>query len=195
MVRIEYKRSKALLVFGFFGVCALLFAWIFVSPEDFAHIRRARWLSGDLGRWVFLPIFLLSSGILALRAAMIVVGDNLALEMTSTHLRLNGFWGCKQVRWSDVRGVKLEGNTGAAQLAVMTRTSGDFGNGKIRLPLGLAGLSEGQILGLLSAIDERRKTPTGADGHFARTQAGGSGDGGPTAPITAAGPSFGRKQI
>jgi hypothetical protein len=92
MVRVEYKRGKALMVFGFFGLCALLFAWLFVSPEDFSNIRKARWLTSGFGRWTFLPIFLLATGVCALRAGMFAVGDAMAVEMTSTHLRLNGFW-------------------------------------------------------------------------------------------------------
>ena len=189
MVRIEYKLGKTLLVFAFFGVCALLFAWIFVSPENFTHIRKARWLTSGFGRWVILPVFLASTGFLALRAAMLAVVDRVAVEITSTHLTLNGLWGRKHVRWSDVRGVELESNTGQAQLAVLTRSGGDFlGNGKIRVPVRLAGLGDLQLLELVDAIENRCKSPAVEQAHRVDELSA-------PAPAVAVRPSFGRKQV
>src|SRR3990170_3482140 len=100
MMRVEYRLGKTLLVSAFFGVFALLLLWIFISPDDFVNIRRARWLTSGFGRYAVLPVFLTVTGLLSLRAASFVFGDRVALEMTSAELRLNGYWGRKAVRWS-----------------------------------------------------------------------------------------------
>ena len=169
------------------------------------NIRRARWLTSGFGRYAVLPVFLAVAASLSLRAAWFALGDRVALEMTSAELRLNGYWGRKAVRWSEIRGFRLESNTGQPQLAVETSTGGDWGNGKIRLPLGLAGLSHVELARLFELLEERRtaaqqpSSRVDPDGVINRYLAGrAAGEVGATAaavPMPAARHAFGRKQV
>lgn len=147
MQRIQFNRGRTLLAIVFFASGVAFFVFAFFNPEEFANVRRGRWMASEFGRTIPLPILTVACAVLAVRAMNIALFNPVAVEFTSTHLRLNSFWGMKEVPWSQVSRVGAQWYMKHPQLCVETR------EGKtIKVPLGGTDFDPNRTGELLEAI-------------------------------------------
>jgi hypothetical protein len=163
--RIQFNRGRTLLAIAFFASGVAFFVFAFLNPEEFANARRGRWMASEFGRTIPLPILTVACAALAVRAINLALFNPVAVEFTSTSLRLNSFWGMKEVPWSQVSRAGAQWYMKHPQLCVETRA------GKtIKVPLGGTDFDPDRTGELLQAIFIRAglaspSAPTGTRGN------------------------------
>ena len=167
MERIQFSRGRAFGAALFFGFGVLFFVFAFLSPEEFATARRGRWIASDFGHEFLVPLLTLACVAMTARALYVALINPVAVEFTSTNLRLNSIWGMKEVPWSQVSRAGAQWYMKQPQLCVETR------EGKtIKVPLGGTDFDARRIVELLEAIAIRaglraaRPFSQGADAGF-----------------------------
>ena len=131
----------------FFGSGILFFVFAFLSPEEFAHARRGRWIASELGHEFLVPILTLACVVMTARAFYLALLNPVAVEFTSAKLRLNSIWGLREVPWSEVSRASAEWYMKQPQLCVETRAGR-----MIKVPLGGTDLDPHRMMDLLEAI-------------------------------------------
>jgi hypothetical protein len=158
MDRLNYNQGKLLKAGALGAAAALLFVFVMINPEWLSHSRKGRWFTSGFGYAFILPLLTASCLFLAYRCFSLAFGNRTAIEFTASHLKLNGYWGLKQVRWADVVSAQIEANMNQPQLRVKTR-GGMVGGKSIRLPLGLTEILPSQLGALIAAIEQRSAAP------------------------------------
>ena len=148
MQRIQFSRAKMLGLAVVSGFGVLFFVFAFLSPEEFAHARRGRWIASDIGHEFLVPVLTIACIVMMVRALHISFLNPVAVEFTSSHLRLNRpMWGMKEVPWSQVSRAGAEMYMNHPQLCVETR------EGRlVKIPLGGTDFDARRTGELLEAI-------------------------------------------
>lgn len=145
MQTLRYDRGR-LAGAAVFGIALLLvFAFLFVAPDALGDSRRGRFLAGGFGHYLFVPLMIVVSGLLAWRAAAMAAGTLEAVSSTSSALFVTGLWGRKRISWNELVSIRLENSGGQRQLAFRTRTGGLFGQTAARISIGLTELQPSRV--------------------------------------------------